>query len=448
MPLHLLGKKSWHVYNAANVARVRRDEAAAALVEEEREKQMQVEDAERRTRLLRGEVVEDLKPVGSLVPGEDGKAAEESLDGRDEDSRRCVVDRASTRQQDGQHRKPELGDGDGYGALLKLDRRRKRRRYNEDDTDRDLRLAREDMATREEARERASDGIDGFGLVQRTTTTEDRGRSEGQGGDVSLVDERGHISLFPAPLEQREAKHRPKAKTSSKDNTDSTVDGEEVGMRFSDAAGYGKRVRAPWYAGASSSASNDGSTTLPQNKPRHDGAKHARSKHHTSNSNSRPPLTSATADPMAAMAAAQAQLKQAARDRDTWVAQRAKEVDDMLPTRSEDRDSNRASGPRQMKRHKVEKKEEGHRHPYGERDWYRKASKANTKHRHSRLHDSLDDDDDDDNDLSDLEIEASGEERRRESGDEGRRRTSKRSPSRDRDGRRHRRRSRSRTRYR
>jgi N-terminal domain of CBF1 interacting co-repressor CIR len=53
MPLHLLGKKSWHVYNQDNIDRVRRDEAAAKAREEEDERRMQEADAERRIQLLR-----------------------------------------------------------------------------------------------------------------------------------------------------------------------------------------------------------------------------------------------------------------------------------------------------------------------------------------------------------------------------------------------------------
>lgn len=54
MPLHLLGKKSWNVYNTDNIERVRRDEAAARAREEADEQRMQEEDAERRLKILRG----------------------------------------------------------------------------------------------------------------------------------------------------------------------------------------------------------------------------------------------------------------------------------------------------------------------------------------------------------------------------------------------------------
>ncbi|CCF31962.1 hypothetical protein CH063_00727, partial [Colletotrichum higginsianum] len=63
MPLHLLGKKSWNVYNADNIARVRRDEAAAKAKEEAEEQRMQEVDAERRLAILRGEAPPPLAPV-------------------------------------------------------------------------------------------------------------------------------------------------------------------------------------------------------------------------------------------------------------------------------------------------------------------------------------------------------------------------------------------------
>ncbi|KAL7272444.1 hypothetical protein RUND412_004746 [Rhizina undulata] len=53
MPLHLLHHKSYHVYSAANIERVRRDEAAAKAKEEAEEQRMQEVDAERRMQILR-----------------------------------------------------------------------------------------------------------------------------------------------------------------------------------------------------------------------------------------------------------------------------------------------------------------------------------------------------------------------------------------------------------
>ncbi|KIW10353.1 hypothetical protein PV08_11315 [Exophiala spinifera] len=81
MPLHLLGKKSWNVYNPANIERVRRDEAEAKRREEEQEARQRDHESDDRLRFLRGEtsVREDPEPHPSAssyrrkrkLPGED-----------------------------------------------------------------------------------------------------------------------------------------------------------------------------------------------------------------------------------------------------------------------------------------------------------------------------------------------------------------------------------------
>lgn len=63
---HLLGKKSWNVYNASNISRVRRDEAEAKAKEEAEELRMQEEDSKRRLAILRGE---DPPPAAELDTG-------------------------------------------------------------------------------------------------------------------------------------------------------------------------------------------------------------------------------------------------------------------------------------------------------------------------------------------------------------------------------------------
>lgn len=60
---HLLGKKSWNVYNKANIEKVRRDEAIAQAAEEAEEERMQALDAERRMQILRGE---DPTPIPTI----------------------------------------------------------------------------------------------------------------------------------------------------------------------------------------------------------------------------------------------------------------------------------------------------------------------------------------------------------------------------------------------
>ncbi|KAB5582425.1 hypothetical protein GE09DRAFT_1074864 [Coniochaeta sp. 2T2.1] len=110
MPLHLLGKKSWNVYNSSNVERVRRDEAAAQALEDAKEERMQEADAARRLAILRGEEPPPL-------PEEDDAPLDP-----------------------------------GAGPLVKRDRdripgeKKKRKRTGEDDTDFEMRVARERAA--------------------------------------------------------------------------------------------------------------------------------------------------------------------------------------------------------------------------------------------------------------------------------------------------------------
>ncbi|OIW27211.1 hypothetical protein CONLIGDRAFT_682283 [Coniochaeta ligniaria NRRL 30616] len=108
---HLLPKKSWNVYNADNVERVRRDEAAAKAAEEAKEERMQEADAARRLAILRGE-----KPP-PLPEEEEGPL----------DPAAGAVSRGSGRER-------FTGE------------KRKRKRVGEDDTDFEMRVARERAA--------------------------------------------------------------------------------------------------------------------------------------------------------------------------------------------------------------------------------------------------------------------------------------------------------------
>jgi hypothetical protein len=121
MPLHLLGKKSWNVYNTDNVERVRRDEADARAREEAAEQLMQEQDAEHRMALLRGE-----EPPALPEPA-NGSHENEYAHG----PRRRADDAAAPRD------------------------RKRRRLKGEDDTERELRYAREDVEASSRVREAA-----------------------------------------------------------------------------------------------------------------------------------------------------------------------------------------------------------------------------------------------------------------------------------------------------
>ncbi|KAK0740791.1 hypothetical protein B0T18DRAFT_418723 [Schizothecium vesticola] len=200
MPLHLLGKKSWNVYNADNIARVRRDEAEARAREEADEQRMQEADAARRLAILRGEIPPPLEPE---APTDDPLP---SL--------------------------PRPRDGTA----------RKRKRAGEDDTEFEMRVAREQQT------------------AVASIPTPRPGLSAP--ASVSLTDSKGHISLFPPP--------ETKALTKAERNPDVEREKarkerdlkDQYQMRFVNAGGSKEALGAgkvgPWYAAAGSTTVGDG----------------------------------------------------------------------------------------------------------------------------------------------------------------------------------------------
>ncbi|KAH6896775.1 hypothetical protein B0T10DRAFT_506193 [Thelonectria olida] len=185
MPLHLLGKKSWNVYNADNIARVRRDEAAAKAAEEAEEQRMQEVDAQRRLAILRGE---------APPPIED-------------------VERAAALESP-----PGARHGAHSGSL-----RRKRKRPDEDDTEFELRVAREN--------------------TQLVTTDPEPVRKATS--SAPIVDHAGHIDLFGDEKLRAHAEKNEDAEKEAKKKERSFED--QYTMRFSNAAGNGD-ISNPWYS--------------------------------------------------------------------------------------------------------------------------------------------------------------------------------------------------------
>ncbi|SPQ20501.1 54c33c2c-b8c8-4175-9936-8b6750c1446d [Thermothielavioides terrestris] len=200
MPLHLLGKKSWNVYNAANIARVRRDEAEAKAREEAEEQRMQEADAARRLAILRGELP---------LPPEQPEPEPASLPPH--------------------ARAHDRGSGGG----------RKRKRHGEDDTDFEMRLARERAAISDRASHELAPN-----------------RSAGAGAaPPSLVDSRGHITLFSAPANAPHEKNEEAAREAARKERELK---DQYQMRLANAAGRdgrGLTDGGPWYASADGDAS-------------------------------------------------------------------------------------------------------------------------------------------------------------------------------------------------
>ncbi|KAL4818002.1 hypothetical protein BDW67DRAFT_20782 [Aspergillus spinulosporus] len=333
MPLHLLGKKSWNVYNPENIARVRRDEAQAKAQEEEDERRMQEVDAERRIRILRGESPPPPLPSSQKIP---------------------QAERRSRADYAGGHRK-------------------RRRLVGEDDTDRDIRLAREDAE---------------LALAKREELVYAR-KSE---NDAPLHDSDGHINLFPEVKPQRQVEKNPEAVKEAADRKRCYED--QYTMRFSNAAGFRQDVgKNPWY----SSSHGDGfiSETM-SNKDvwgNEDPLRKEREK-------ARIDLN----DPLAAMKKGIHQLKSVEEQRKKWNQERSRELDALKSAeearsrhrrrRSDSKDSlenfRLDNSPDTSRKERNRKPERHHRHSHDRSSTHshrrRSHSRSGSRSHHHRSH--------------------------------------------------------------
>ncbi|KAI7709802.1 hypothetical protein KC353_g10114 [Hortaea werneckii] len=348
MPLHLLGKKSWNVYNEENIARVRRDEAAAKAEEEAEEQRMQEEDSARRIALLRGEQPAPLSESASVTDAHS----------------RIGPDQGVKRSRDA-------------GPVVSHERKRRRLR-GEDDTDRDIRHAREDAKSNEKVR-------------NALTKTHEEG--------ASLVDESGHLQLFAPPKEER---HHVEKNSERQDEQERKRkrDEDRYTMRFSNANGFRQGTEKPWYASQKSQSAPDSRSTalqLPELAGKdvwgnEDPLRKERERNRISSN-----------DPFAAMQQAQRQLKQSEHDRARWQTERAKEIDDLK--RDEER-TRRHSRRHHRRNHGDEQDglegfsldstqgagrdredERKRRHHHHRRRHSRSPSRERRRHRHSRSRD-------------------------------------------------------------
>ncbi|KAF2436018.1 hypothetical protein EJ08DRAFT_645045 [Tothia fuscella] len=274
MPLHLLSKKSWNVYAPDNIAKVKADEAVAAAHEEEQDRVLQVYDSEKRLALLRGE---EAPPPPELQPYKPS-------------------------------RKPREEE---YGT--KIGRERKRKRIaGEDDTDRDLREAREEIEGR-----RTGKGMGDEGMGKKTKT---------KTSDAPIVDYKGHINLFPVDAKEQAKAEKNKEVEAEKAGKARELE-DQYTMRLSNAAGRDGFKERPWYA--SGAAKKDAL------RDDEDKAKVISLYADEKNAWGRPDPNRPTrdkariinADPMAFMSKAQTQLKKAEIDREQWVEQKKLEME-------------------------------------------------------------------------------------------------------------------------
>lgn len=204
---------------------MRRDEAEAQSRAEAEEKRRQELDAERRLAILRGEAPLSPPPPPLSIESE-AHTVRRKRDREDEPS----------------------------GVSFR--ERRKRKRFGEDDTDFEMRVARERTVAGTDAVSRLA----GSGPTSKTRTS-----------DAPIVDSRGHIALFP-DLETEEG-------TSSRNGKNEDAEREaakkrreledQYTMRFANAAGrdgIGVTGSGPWYASADNTGSSREASGIIQTK--------------------------------------------------------------------------------------------------------------------------------------------------------------------------------------
>lgn len=250
----MLGKKSWNVYNTDNIAKVKRDEAAAAAREEAQEQRMQEIDAERRIQILRGLPVE-----APSAPVEE-EQVERSRENRP-------------------------------------DRERKRRRIaGEDDTDRDIRFAREDHA-----------------LVPAKAEMQLKNKKS---SNAPLTDANGHINLFPVDGTRHNAPKNAEAEAEKAKKQKEFED--QYTMRFSNAAGFKQAIgEKPWYHKTSATKDGDGEVEAPSKDiwGNEDPRRKEREK-----------IRTIADDPLAAIQKGVAGVRKVERERKKWKEEKVREI--------------------------------------------------------------------------------------------------------------------------
>ena len=312
MPLHLLGKKSWNVYNADNIARVKQDEADAAAREDAEEQRMQEVDAERRVKLLRG--------ISTTPPPPSQDVA-----------------------HDKEHKRFENRDGCG--------RERKRKRLQgEDDTERDLRYAQEDLSLKTERKSLQPSGK--------------------KSSDAPLTDQNGNINLFPVEAPKRH-QHQKNAEAEAEKKRKEKELEDQYTMRFSNAAGFKQSIGdKPWYQDMSRKDETDevGKDVWGNEDPRRKERRRERVQ---------------ADDPLAMMKKGVQGVREVEKERKRWVDEKRREIRAL--DEDEQRERRRRKREKEKRRQKDDeqmgdrREDEGGRHRHKDRHGHR--------HRHRDRHD-------------------------------------------------------------
>jgi hypothetical protein len=204
----------------------------------------------------------------------------------------------------------EKGGGRGTKDSRGDCRVRKRRRIaGEDDTDRDIRYAREDRLEIESARLK-NDPV-----------------APKQSSDAPVIDERGHINLFPAPPPSRKESATRDSRKPAEKNAEAEADAakkkreyeDQYTMRFSNAAGFKQKLENPWY-----SSSRTEVVAVPEDMPGKDvwGNEDPRRRE-------REKQRADANDPLAMMKKGVRQLREVERDRKKWEEERERDLQEL-----------------------------------------------------------------------------------------------------------------------
>lgn len=266
---HLLPKKSWNPYAPAAIARVKADEAAFAAREQEHKKLLAEHESAKRLAQLRGVTPPPSPPPLEAINDEHGSV------------------RSEKRSRDPSERDPR-----GKG-------RKRRRLAGEDDTDRDIRLAREGVEVREDKNEQARTQIS-------------RGREcHAKKKEMPITDRHGHIQLFAPEKKPRRGDEKNEEAEAERERREREME-DQYTLRFSNAAGFKKGIKdKPWYADGNEGGTGCSGTEVVteavageiihkryEGRQRRDAARRV------------------AADPMSMMKSAQAKLKQVHREKE------------------------------------------------------------------------------------------------------------------------------------
>ena len=225
--------------------------------------------------------------------------------------------------------------------------RKRRRVMGEDDTDRDIRFAREDNE---------------LAKAQRKALI-----CENNPKDILLADTKGNINLFTA--EQAQELSRKTTRAEREESARRERDEDKYMMRLSNAAGYNQGADAvPWYSSIAPAIRNDGLL---------DGAEKDVWGKEDLGRNEREKVRLSANDPLAMMRQGVKNLRQSEQERQRWNLERSKELRDL-------KSSDRAKD----KRHK---RHEGHVHigPFSSSRDELRGNETQIRHRlhdHGRRH--------------------------------------------------------------